>query len=184
MAKNPRLAELKDSRLTASQNRIVSSLTKKQIDEYKEAFLVFDKDGDGHITPNEMEAALKAMGATPTQAEVRDIINEFDLDGNGRIDFNEFLVMMAMQHDTEDDYLAAFQAMDRDNDGMITIAEMNKLLDGIGLSLTVDERKAIFGTFDRNGDGEVSFEEFSALMKKSSQVSNSKKKNTPYTPEK
>lgn len=34
--------------------------------------------------------------------------------------------MMAMQHDTEDDYLAAFQAMDRDNDGMITIAEMNK----------------------------------------------------------
>lgn len=39
---------------------------------------------------------------------------------------SEFLVMMAMQHDTEDDYLAAFQAMDRDNDGMITIAEMNK----------------------------------------------------------
>ena len=56
-------AELKDSRLTASQNRIVNSLTKKQIDEYKEAFMVFDKDGDGHITPNEMEAALKAMGS-------------------------------------------------------------------------------------------------------------------------
>lgn len=55
-------AELKDSRLSASQNRIVSSLTKKQVDEYKEAFSVFDKDGDGHITPNEMEAALKAMG--------------------------------------------------------------------------------------------------------------------------
>lgn len=82
----------------------MSSLTKKQVDEYKEAFSVFDKDGDGHITPNEMEAALKAMGAlcsmspallnrfcsgaTPTQAEVRDIIHEFDLDGNGRIDFN------------------------------------------------------------------------------------------------
>lgn len=40
--------------------------------------------------------------------------------------FAEFLVMMAMQHDTEDDYLAAFQAMDRDKDGMITISEMNK----------------------------------------------------------
>lgn len=56
------------------------------------------------------------------------------------------------------------------------------MLDGIGLSLTPEERKAVFGTFDRNGDGQVTFEEFSALMKKS--VSASKKKNTPYTPEK
>ena len=58
-----------------------------------------------------------------------------------------------------------------------------RLLDGIGLHLTPEERKAVFGTFDVNGDGQVTFEEFAALMKKSGAAA-SKKKNTPYVPEK
>lgn len=57
----------------------------------------------------------------------------------------------------------------------------HRLLDGIGLHLSAEERKAIFGSFDMNGDGQVSFEEFAGLMKKSAE---SKKRNTPYTPEK
>lgn len=50
--------------------------------ELKEAFALFDKDGDGRITANELESVMKSMGETPTPKELRQIIHDVDTDGN------------------------------------------------------------------------------------------------------
>lgn len=50
--------------------------------ELKEAFVLFDKDGDGRITANELESVMKSMGETPTPKELRQIIHDVDTDGN------------------------------------------------------------------------------------------------------
>ena len=69
-------------------------LTEEQIAEFKEAFSLFDKDGDGMITTKDLSSVMRSLGQNPTEAELQDSIQDVDTDGNGVIDFNEFLVMM------------------------------------------------------------------------------------------
>ncbi|KAJ1963562.1 hypothetical protein GGI12_001975, partial [Dipsacomyces acuminosporus] len=58
-----------------------------QISEYREAFSLFDKDGDGTITAKELGTVMRSVGQNPSEAELQDMINEVDTDGNGTIDF-------------------------------------------------------------------------------------------------
>ena len=91
---------------------LVDELTEDQIAEFKEAFSVFDKNGDGKIIINELGTVLRSLGQTPTEAELQDIIKETDANGNGTIDFTMFLTLMASRmqdmdcemEDEDDDY--------------------------------------------------------------------------------
>lgn len=69
-------------------------LTKDQVFEFKQIFDLFDPTGDGKITMKELGTIIRSFGTNPTEADLKDIINEVDLDGNGDIDFEEFLHLM------------------------------------------------------------------------------------------
>lgn len=56
-------------------------MTEEQIAEFKEAFSLFDKDGDGTITTKELGTVMRSLGQNPTEAELQDMINEVDADG-------------------------------------------------------------------------------------------------------
>ena len=83
--------------------------------EFKEAFDEFDKvrgelveereraevivritlqDKSGTISPEELLGVLRAMGQNPTEDELLNLVLEVDIDGNGTIEFEEFLTMM------------------------------------------------------------------------------------------
>lgn len=51
------------------------------VSEFKEAFSLFDKDGDGTITTKELGTVMRSLGQNPTEAELQDMINEVDADG-------------------------------------------------------------------------------------------------------
>ena len=53
--------------------------TNDQIDQFKEAFRLFDKDDDGRITVQELSTVLKSLEQNATETELQDIINEFDM---------------------------------------------------------------------------------------------------------
>ena len=91
---------------------MADTLTEEQIAEFKEAFSLFDKDGDGTITTKELGTVMRSLGQNPTEAELQDMINEVDADGNGTIDFPEFLTMMARKMkdtDSEEEIREAFR---------------------------------------------------------------------------
>ena len=69
--------------------------SEEQIAEFKEAFSLFDKDGDGTITLEELRTVMQSLGQNPTDQELIDMIREVDNDGNEEIDFGEFLDLMA-----------------------------------------------------------------------------------------
>ena len=52
-----------------------------------------------------MLKVMRSLGQNPTEAELQDMINEVDADGNGTIDFPEFLTMMARKMKDTDRYL-------------------------------------------------------------------------------
>ncbi|KAH7426179.1 hypothetical protein KP509_11G088400 [Ceratopteris richardii] len=62
-----------------------------------DAFRVFDKDGDGFISPEELNATLSHLGFLPPSASlsrVRSMIRRVDTDGDGHVNFKEFQTMM------------------------------------------------------------------------------------------
>lgn len=49
--------------------------------DFKEAFALFDKDGDGTITTKELGTVMRNLGQNPTENELEDMINEVDFNG-------------------------------------------------------------------------------------------------------
>ena len=47
----------------------------------KEAFALYDKNGDGTITNKALISVMRSLGKNPTEDETDDLINEVDLDG-------------------------------------------------------------------------------------------------------
>lgn len=66
----------------------------QELNELKKAFELFDKNKDGTICISELEDVMKSLGRDPTKEELKDMINNIDLDGNEVVDFEEFLQMM------------------------------------------------------------------------------------------
>lgn len=62
--------------------------------QYEAAFKVFDKNGDGSISHDEMKTVMKELGDEMTEQEIDDLIEEADEDGDGEIDYDEFCKMM------------------------------------------------------------------------------------------
>ncbi|XP_004503360.1 probable calcium-binding protein CML25 [Cicer arietinum] len=74
------------------------------LENLKDAFAVFDMDGNGSITAEELNTVMRSLGEECSLAECRRMIGGVDSDGDGMIDFEEFRMMMMMgsRHDTTD----------------------------------------------------------------------------------
>ena len=63
-------------------------------EEMIEAFQVFDTDGNGSITADELRQIFNNLGEKLTDEEISDMIHEADTDGDGEINYQEFVNMM------------------------------------------------------------------------------------------
>jgi len=147
--------------------KMADQLTDEQIAEFKEAFALFDKDGDGTITTKELGTVMRSLGQNPTEAELQDMINEVDADGNGTIDFPEFLNLMARKMkdtDSEEELKEAFKVFDKDGNGFISAAELRHVMTNLGEKLTDEEVDEMIREADVDGDGQVNYEEFVKMM--------------------
>ena len=64
------------------------------IAELREAFAVFDVDGSGSISVDEIEALLIKLGRKPNPEQLKAMIAKNDDNGDGTIDFEEFCGLM------------------------------------------------------------------------------------------
>jgi len=142
-------------------------LTEQQIAEFKEAFSLFDKDGDGQITVKELGTVMQSLGLNPSESELQDMLNEVDADNSGAIDFNEFLVMMARKgtgSDPEKELREAFKVFDRDGTGTISKDELRHVMKSLGENLTEEEIDEMLKMADKDGDGTIDYNEFAEIM--------------------
>merc|ERR1711976_971384 len=63
-------------------------------EQIKEAFRIYDKEGQGFITTDVLKEILREIDTTLTEDDLDGIIEEVDEDGSGTLDFDEFQEMM------------------------------------------------------------------------------------------
>ncbi|VDO73750.1 unnamed protein product [Heligmosomoides polygyrus] len=146
---------------------MADQLTEEQISAFREAFSMFDKNGDGTFTTKSLGTLMRSLGQNPTEAELQDMINEVDADGNGTIDFPEFLTMMTRNMkdtDSAEEMREAFRVFDQDGNGFISAAELRYVMTNLGEKLTDEEVDEMIREADVDGDGQLNYEEFVTMM--------------------
>jgi len=143
-------------------------MTVEQLREFKEAFNMFDKNGDGSISRDEIREALKTTGRTPCDTEIDDMLHEVDLNKDGKIDFHEFAIMMEKRVAEEQRTIMSnlFKAIDEDNSGTLTADELKNALQEMGHLATEKDVNKMMELADLNHDGLIDIEEFIKVMAK------------------
>merc|ERR1712215_511230 len=62
--------------------------------ELREAFKIFDRDNDGFISMKELKKVASMLGTMLTKEELDEFMAEADADGNGKLDYDEFVKML------------------------------------------------------------------------------------------
>ena len=146
-----------------------AKLTEEQIAEFQEAFALFDKDNDSLITSAELGTVMRALGLTPTEAELKELIATVDKDGNGKLDFAEFLALVAAKgigHMDVTQVRDAFRVFDKESNGLISEVELRHILMDIGEKLTKSECDQMIKEV-KIENGKINYEEFIKIMIKS-----------------
>ena len=136
-------------------------MSDEQVAEFKEAFMLFDKDLDGRITATELGIVMRSLGQRPTETELKNMVTLVDQDGNGTIEFNEFLNMMSRkmkETDKEEELKEAFRVFDRNGDGFISAPELRLVMTNLGEKLTDEEVEDMIREADLDGDGLVNYD--------------------------
>ena len=156
-----------------------------EVDNAMKLFLVFEQGESGVLSFNEFNEAIREIGLDPSSDQVKRLFNRVDSDGNGRIDFEEFLKLFLLvnkgkkkkDNDEEIDERPEFdeerrkslklmKIFDTDGDGMLSISEWQNVLSRMGMKCSSKEAKALFRNVDSNGDGKVDLDEFMQYLSK------------------
>lgn len=121
----------------------------------------------GSISQDELKGVMKKLGSNPTDDDIQQMIKSVDDNGDGEIDFDEFLILMSTKKKNEDpdkELMDAFKVFDADGSGTISRKELKKLMKQLGQKLSDQELDAMMEEVDTDKSGEIDFEEFKAMM--------------------
>lgn len=143
-------------------------ISKEERDRLTTAFKLIDKNHDGKLSRDEMNAELrKTMPRDQADAKAREIFQNCDADGSGFIDYTEFL-SAGMRLDSASNtstLKAAFAMFDTDGSGSISLDELRNIL-GADFLETDEAWRNLLQEADANGDGEIDMAEFQQLVLK------------------
>ena len=153
--------------LNNQESEIIQNLSEQEICELREAFNIFDKYSDGAIALDKLILLLKSLKQNLTQNEIKELAETF---GNLKINFNQFLIIMAKRIEKknidEDKYFRSlFDVMDRNKNGKISLEEIKYLISHSNVDISEEDIKFLTKEADSDGDGLISYDEFLIFMK-------------------
>ena len=147
-----------------------AGLLPEELEELKLSFAIFDKDGNGNISKEELKDILLKLKISDTKGTLDKIMNDIDKNKSNTIDADEFAEMFTCKlPEVEDrktlgeiyDYMCDFANADS-----INLDALKTLNDEFGVGLTDEEMQLMIEKADTNKDGVVSNDEYYTIITK------------------
>ncbi|GAX77057.1 hypothetical protein CEUSTIGMA_g4503.t1 [Chlamydomonas eustigma] len=138
-------------------------LPEEEVIGLRNMFREIDTDKNGVISFAELNEALNSKGLA--QAQAQELLKNTDVNGDGVIDYEEFLGATVHQQRLVKDELMfkAFRHFDTDRSGYITREELQTALSRNGIKGVDVDR--IITEIDADKDGQINYEEFCLCMR-------------------
>ncbi|TKY55715.1 Calmodulin protein 1 [Spatholobus suberectus] len=161
----PKSPTLNSNNFKSKQTSNVGCNFQPKSEEMKWVFDKFDTNKDGKIALEEYKAAVRTMGWGIGETEAVESFKVMDSDGDGFIDFKEFMEMFNVEDKVkETEIKSAFQVFDLNGDGKISAEELSQVLKSLGESCSLGACKKMVMGVDGNGDGFIDLNEFMRMM--------------------
>ncbi|XP_039013585.1 calcium-dependent protein kinase 24-like [Hibiscus syriacus] len=144
---------------------VADNLPDEQVDSITEMFNMMDTDESGNLTFEELRDGLKKIGHSLDDPDVQMLMEAADMDGNGILSRDEFVIMVVhlKRIGGNNELLSqAFTVFDKNRSGYIELEDLQEALchDNVHQQLIKD----IMADVDKDKDGRISYEEFKAMM--------------------
>lgn len=142
-------------------------LTKTEREMYRHVFESIDVDHSGTLTEDEfIRGTKKFFGEQLTEIDAMQLYKKIDLNGDGTIQFNEF-VLVALHRDelhSQQKLRAAFDMMDKNGDQTISPDELLDVF-SFNENFDIEMAREMIRQVDSNADGGIQYDEFNMMMK-------------------
>ncbi len=121
---------------------------------------MYDRNNSGNITSRTLKFLLRGLGDNVSEEEVDTKLKEMDEDGNGTIDFHEFLLYMLEKVNKQnlcEDIIEIFRIFDREDSGYLTNTDIKIITKGMLSEEAVDR---FCQEADLEGEGEINYKLF------------------------
>ncbi|KAL0318321.1 UNVERIFIED_CONTAM: Calcium-dependent protein kinase [Sesamum angustifolium] len=146
---------------------IAEHLSVEEVEVIRDMFALMDTDNDGKVTYEELKAGLRKVGSQLAEPEIKLLMDVADVDGNGVLDYGEFVAVTIHLQRMENDehFRRAFIFFDKDGSGYIELDELREALADESGETDLDVLNDIMREVDTDKDGQISYDEFVAMMK-------------------
>ncbi|TYJ99113.1 calcium-dependent protein kinase 10 [Cucumis melo var. makuwa] len=146
---------------------IAEHLSVEEVEVIRDMFSLMDTDNDGKVSFEELKAGLKKVGSQLAEPEMKMLMEVADVDGNGVLDYGEFVAVTIHLQRMENDehFRRAFMFFDKNESGFIELDELRVALSDESGETDSDVLNEIMREVDTDKDGQISYDEFVAMMK-------------------
>nr|XP_029505087.1 calcium-binding mitochondrial carrier protein SCaMC-1-A-like isoform X2 [Oncorhynchus nerka] len=127
------------------------------MDQFRGLFVKLDKNNDGSISVEELHNEMKKTGIMAADQKAQTVVNNYDRNKDGRLDYDEFLSYMS---DREKKWRIHFMALDKNKCGVIGQEEIIDLFKELGVNISKPNAKRIIQMMDEDSSMTVDWGEF------------------------
>jgi calcium-dependent protein kinase len=146
---------------------VAGLLDDAEVSALRSAFVALDADGDGRLSPRELQEGLRLSGLSFSEQELLEILEGMDINGNGAIEYTEFLAAAVDRSKCQCEGLCrrAFEVLDWDGDGQISPQDVKRALRHRSPSSALGaEFQAIAESMPVDRDSSLSLSDFTAIL--------------------
>jgi len=127
---NLRRFKSEDTFSKAVRHVVAGVLDDPDVRALRSAFVALDLDGNGLLSPRELQEGLRRSGLSISEQELLEILEGMDVNGNGAVEYTEFLAAAVDRSKYQGEGLCryAFEVLDWDGDGQISPQDMRRAL--------------------------------------------------------
>ncbi|CDI77992.1 hypothetical protein, conserved [Eimeria acervulina] len=141
----------------------------------KEAFEIFDRDGDGLLQPKEFRAACTALGVHAPEPMAEKMLQLSQLSGG--VSFSDFCLLTSKGfslQQNEDEAPALFALLDRNNKGFVCLEDLTAAAECCGSSFSQQQLQLMLQHLSPDGSNRIYLQQFKKLFSNKQRLTNNK----------